>query len=101
MLFIYILKSVLILKIKRVKMARSRPLFTDGWNSFWHFFFGFISIKYILIMPFFVLYQLYSFNDVNLHIDLVEYFIGYLLSYFLVTYKFINIDFLQIILLKI
>ena len=75
-------------------MARPRPLFTDGWNSFWHFFFGFISIKYVLVMPFFVLYQLYSFNDVNLHIDLVEYFIGYLLSYFLVNYQYISLDFL-------
>jgi hypothetical protein len=82
-------------------MAKSRPLFTDGWNSFWHFLFGFISIRYVLIMPFFVLYQLYSFNDVNLHIDLVEYFIGYLLSYFLVKYNIMTLDSLPLPKLKL
>lgn len=57
-----------------------RPLFTDGWNSFWHFFFGCIAVQFPFIIPIFAIYQLIDYKDVNLHIDLIEFFLGYLLA---------------------
>ncbi len=55
-----------------------RSLFTDGWNSFWHFFFGMITFKYLWIAPLFIIYQLYDIYDKNLFVDITEYLIGYL-----------------------
>jgi hypothetical protein len=56
---------------------KSRELFTDGWNSFWHFFFGILSIRFIIIIPIFVIYQLIHYQDKNLFTDLAEFFIGF------------------------
>ena len=61
---------------------KHRPLFTDGWNSFWHFFFGLVTIEYIYVLPLFVTYQLIDLNDKNTVIDLAEYFIGFLTAIF-------------------
>ena len=55
----------------------SRKLFTDGWNSFWHVFFGILSIRFSIIIPIFVIYQLIDWNDKNLFIDITEFFIGF------------------------
>jgi hypothetical protein len=30
---------------------KSRNLFTDGVNSFWHAFFGALSVRFFIIMP--------------------------------------------------
>lgn len=59
----------------------ARPLFTDGWNSFWHFFFGFIALKYEWIIPVFILYQLYDYYDKNILVDIAEFFVGYFFSF--------------------
>jgi hypothetical protein len=56
---------------------KSRELFTDGWNSFWHLFFGVLSGRFLVILPIFVIYQLFNFHDKNLYIDLSEFFIGF------------------------
>ena len=64
----------------------SRQLFTDGYNSFWHFVFGFISIFCVYIIPLFVIYQLIDLYDVNLFIDLGEFAIGYVFAIILFTY---------------
>lgn len=61
-------------------MKQSRKLFSDGWNSFWHFFFGIISVKIHLIIPIFVLYQLIDYKDVNLFIDIAEFVIGFFIG---------------------
>lgn len=58
-------------------MEKPRQLFTDGWNSFWHFVFGFIALYNIVISVLFILYQLYDYNDKNLFVDLFEFLIGY------------------------
>jgi len=55
-----------------------RPLFTDGWNSAWHVIFGIMAVKFFFIMPIFIIYQLIDYRDVNLFIDLAEFFIGYI-----------------------
>ena len=54
-----------------------RPLFSDGWNSFWHVVFGILSIRFIIIVPIFIIYQLLDFYDKNLFVDLTEFFIGF------------------------
>ena len=57
---------------------KSRELFTDGWNSFWHVIFGALSIRFFFIIPIFVIYQLIHYQDKNLFIDLTEFFIGFI-----------------------
>jgi hypothetical protein len=59
---------------------KQRPLFTDGWNSFWHVFFGVIAVRFSVIIPIFVIYQLIDYKDVNLLIDIIEFFIGFIFS---------------------
>jgi len=54
-----------------------RPLFSDGWNSFWHVVFGILSVRFIFVLPIFVIYQLIDLYDKNLFIDLTEFFIGF------------------------
>jgi hypothetical protein len=63
-------------------MSNMRPLFTDKWNSFWHFFFGVIAVKFWLIIPLFLIYELKDIHDKNLYIDLSEFAIGYLCGVF-------------------
>ena len=60
-------------------MKQSRDLFTDGWNSFWHVCFGCLSINFIFGIPNFIIYQLIDYKDVNLFVDLGEFFIGFTL----------------------
>ena len=60
-----------------------RSLFTDGWNSMWHFIFGVLSIYQPFIIPVFVLYQVIDWYNENTMIDLLEFFIGYVISYFI------------------
>lgn len=60
-----------------------RSLFTDGWNSIWHFVFGILAIYQPIIIPVFVLYQVIDWYDENMMIDLLEFFIGYVISYFI------------------
>ena len=60
-----------------------RPLFTDGWNSFWHFAFGLMAIRYIIIMPIFIAYQCIDIYEENILIDLSEFFIGFGIGYVL------------------
>jgi hypothetical protein len=69
--------------------TKSRPLFTDGWNSFWHFIFGLLSVYCIFIMPIFVIYQLLDTTDKNMFVDLIEFFIGFAIS-ITICYIFFN-----------
>ena len=63
-----------------INIMPPRKLFTDGWNSFFHFIFGVISVKYKIIIILFLLYQFYDYNDVNLFVDIAEFFIGFIIS---------------------
>ena len=56
---------------------KSRELFSDGWNSFWHVLLGILSIRFLVILPIFVIYQLINFYDKNLLVDIEEFFIGF------------------------
>jgi len=55
-----------------------RPLFTDGWNSFWHVFFGILAVKANIIILLFVAYQCKDIYETNILIDLTEFALGYL-----------------------
>jgi len=68
-------------KIKFPNYNKHRPLFTDGWNSAWHFFFGLLAIEYGYIIPLFIIYEFISLYDKNLFIDIGEFFIGYLVGW--------------------
>ena len=57
--------------------AFSRPLFTDGFNSFSHFTLGVLSVYYKVLVPICTLYQLLDPNDVNMYVDILEFIIGY------------------------
>jgi hypothetical protein len=54
-----------------------RLLFVDGWNSFWHFFFGCLSVFSWQITFFFSLYQLLDPFEANIVIDFSEFFLGH------------------------
>jgi len=56
-----------------------RNLWTDGWNSFWHFTFGALTYKIPIILLMFLVYQLIANEGIyekNVSVDLLEYFIG-------------------------
>ena len=56
-----------------------RNLWTDGWNSFWHFTFGVLTYKIPIILVIFLVYQLLAkkgIYDKNVSVDILEYFIG-------------------------
>ena len=56
-----------------------RKLWTDGWNSFWHFTFGALTFKVPVILFIFLVYQLLANQGIyerNVTTDLMEFFIG-------------------------
>jgi hypothetical protein len=75
-----------------------RKIWTDGWNSFWHFTFGALTYKIPLILFIFLVYQLFANQGVyekNVSVDILEYFIGltsmmaaaHTLDYFQIKYS--------------
>ena len=66
-----------------------RNLFTDGWNSFWHFFFGILGYYSWMVVILFVAYQLIDPFETNVLIDLTEFFIGYGVTY-------VNVDLIHL-----
>lgn len=72
-----------------IDICKMRALFSDNYNSLFHFIFGIMSYKYVFIVPIMLLYQqserlilcYLGSKDSNILIDLSEFFIGYLLVY--------------------
>jgi len=60
-----------------------RNIFTDGMNSFWHFVFGMFAVKFPLLVSIFILYQILDRHDINLCIDILEFLLGFTITYFL------------------
>jgi len=58
-----------------------RNLFTDGWNSLWHFVFGCIGYYFLPVVVLFILYQLKDPFEKNITVDLAEFLLGYLIVY--------------------
>ena len=60
--------------------AFSRPLFTDGFNSFAHFTCGVLAVIFKPLVPLFTAYQLLDPYDVNMYVDILEFIIGYTIA---------------------
>jgi hypothetical protein len=61
------------------KVGMTRKLWTDGWNSFWHFTFGALAFNFPVIILMFLVYQCLGGEGIyekNVKIDLLEFFIG-------------------------
>jgi hypothetical protein len=55
-----------------------RIIFTDGYNSLSHFIFGMLGVYCWPILPIYIIYQYADIHEKNVRIDLVEFFIGYI-----------------------
>ena len=66
-----------------------RPPWTDGWNSFWHFCFGALAVKYPLVVLLFVAYQCLDIYETNILVDLYEFAIGFLVTCVVVLVTFL------------
>ena len=71
---------------------KPRSIGADGFNSFWHFVFGILAFKFPIIIVLFVLYQLYTdWNNINLYVDLSEFFLALGLVYIIKYLGIINV----------
>ena len=58
-----------------------RPLFYDGWNSFWHIVFGMIAAKYNIVLILFLGYEIFKHNSISQsYASITEFFIGYIFA---------------------
>jgi hypothetical protein len=56
---------------------KARPVYTDGWNSYWHFVIGLLAVKFPLIaIPLFLMYQLLDMEELNVCVDILECLVG-------------------------
>ena len=55
-------------------------MFTDGWNSVWHFVFGFLALKYPVFVTIFIVYQFLDIYEVNVFVDILEFLVGHLVA---------------------
>ena len=65
---------------------RMRRVFSDGWNSFWHFYFGILAYKFPIIIILFIAYQVLLGQGIyerNIEIDFIEFTIGYIVINFI------------------
>jgi hypothetical protein len=68
----------------------SRKLWTDGWNSFWHFTYGALAFNFPVILIMFLIYQFLAgegLYEKNVTVNLLEFFIG-LISMITTFYTF-------------
>jgi len=56
-----------------------RRIFTDGYNSLFHFIFGMLGVYCWIILPIYIIYQYMDIAEKNVRVDLVEFFIGYII----------------------
>jgi hypothetical protein len=61
-----------------------RLILTDGFNSLFHFIFGMVSAYCWVIILIYILYQYNDISEKNVRIDLVEFFIGYIICVFFI-----------------
>jgi hypothetical protein len=56
-----------------------RPLFSDGWNSFWHIIFGMIAAKYNIVLILFLVYEIFKHTSISQsYPSIIEFFIGFI-----------------------
>jgi hypothetical protein len=66
-----------------------RVIFTDGHNSLSHFIFGVLGVYCWPILPIYIIYQYMDISEKNVRIDLVEFFIGYIICIFCIQLQII------------
>ena len=60
-----------------IQTEKPRPVYTDGWNSYWHLLLGIMSAKFpLIIVPLYLSYQLFDIEERNVCIDILEFLIG-------------------------
>jgi hypothetical protein len=59
-----------------------RNIFTDGLNSFWHFVIGMFAVKFPILVSLFIFYQILDRYDINICIDILEFILGFTITYF-------------------
>ena len=58
-----------------------RPLFSDGWNSLWHFIFGMIAAKYNIVLILFFGYEIFKHRTISQsYASITEFFIGFIFA---------------------
>ena len=58
-----------------------RPLFSDSWNSLWHFIFGMIAAKYNIVLILFLGYEIFKHRTISQsYASITEFFIGYIFA---------------------
>ena len=58
-----------------------RPLFSDGWNSLWHFMFGMIAAKYNIVLILFLGYEIFKHRTISQsYASITEFFIGFIFA---------------------
>jgi hypothetical protein len=67
-----------------------RVIFTDGFNSLSHFIFGMLGVYCWPILPLYIIYQYMDINETNVRIDLVEFFIGYMVCLMCIQLELIS-----------
>ena len=55
-------------------------MFTDGWNSAWHFAFGYLAVQYPIFVSVFIVYQFLNIYEVNVFVDVLEFVAGHLVA---------------------
>uniref|UniRef100_A0A6C0HJZ7 Uncharacterized protein n=1 Tax=viral metagenome TaxID=1070528 RepID=A0A6C0HJZ7_9ZZZZ len=55
-------------------------MFTDGWNSLWHFAFGYLAVQYPIFVSIFIVYQFLNIYEVNVFVDILEFLTGHLFA---------------------
>lgn len=52
-------------------------MFTDGWNSAWHFVIGLFAVKFPILVSVFIVYQFLNIYEVNVFVDVFEFLAGH------------------------
>jgi hypothetical protein len=64
-------------KSRPTTYIQHRAMFTDGWNSVWHFVFGFLALQYPIFVSIFIVYQFLNIYEVNVFVDILEFLVGH------------------------
>ena len=68
-----------------------RDLFTDGWNSFWHFVFGLLGFYSPFVTILFVLYQLKDPFETNIN-RVLDWVCVYVFTFWISVYVIYQLE---------
>lgn len=76
---------------KKEPEPESRHIFTDGFNSFSHFLFGILAVRYNVLVILFITYQYLDVKEINVHIDVIEFVCGFTVGILMRWNKYIEL----------